>query len=495
MKTFVFPLLVAIIGGMVLYYITKDKVDVRYTLSENIPLSFYESKLHSENIQQLEIKNSGDVLVKKVIIKINKQIDDYSVKKYAETDSVIISQKNGFEMDYPELPPKGSIRLILKTKDNIISDEDIDINDDKGAVYGVFKNADKSNYGLLLWQLIYSLLGIFTIYNYLIDNVQSRINFSPFEKVLKKKKPFYVSTAKWKSIRKEAIEKLFKNDNSFTLERSLAHTLLTHEKDENISGNEWIEIVNGAKKHYQILVEQECFYDYKVDERMLNLKRPENFDDNGWNTIVALISKSFTTLKIRELRYDQIRKIQSFIKKEKPLNVTEHDWERLINLLEEILFYKVSFQMIHTENPVEYLKKENIQFLTQGKQEEAVDLAENLLELNQFKTVYDQLNRIIEGRNISKVKPNTINDVEWEKLMLFSSTIQDIKDKAQTKLELANKIEQEIKPLRDKIVSQLSIIDNVLNNSDYFDKIESYQNTFNKGNFENLKKLALLNKK
>jgi hypothetical protein len=494
MKNLIVSIVAIAVGGIILFYVTKDKVDVRYTLSENIPLSFYNDIRPSENIQQLEIKNIGDVSVKKVVVKINKQIDEYSLKKYAVTDSAYISRKAGFELNYPELPPKGSIKLIFKTKDDIIKDEDIEIYDDKGIVYEAFNNSNQLSLWTLILEVIYFILIINSIYTYLIDNVKSRADYNPLDRILKKSKPLYIGKAKWSEIRKEAMEYLFKKDYNSSIERSLSLKVLLEEKDENISENEWIEIVNSAQNEYRKLIEQECFYEHRIINDLLNLKKPKNYDEIKWSKIVETIGKSFSVSKIRSLKYKDIITIQKFLKTDKPLNVAEEQWEDLINDIEDILLYRLINEMNRANDPVNYLKNEGIQLINTDKDERLKKIAANLSELKQVSAVHEQLTGIIEGYGIDKTKPEIISAKEWGEVELFNRKIEEIKKKAAETFAEATKIKQELKPLKEKITKQLDIVDKVLSDPEFIDKIESYNNDFSSGNFDNLRRLAFLNK-
>ena len=492
MKNFLWSTLAIIIGGVVVYYLNKDKVDVRYSLSENIPLSFYADTNLSENVQQLEIKNTGDILVKKIVIKINKPIIDFSLKKYAQTDSVYISKKTQFEINYSELPPKGSIKLIVKTKDNIIKDEDVEIYDDKGIVYEAFK--DSSTIGYLSVGLIcfYLTIIIYNIYKFLVDEIQYRSDYNPLEKILMRNKPFYISNTKWDEFRKNAIKRMFRNDHNFTLQGSIAYKLLIEEKNKNITESEWITIVSEAQNEFKSLLKREYLTYYNF-HKVLDLKKPKNYDDDGWNKIIDIIGGAFSVHKLQDFRYEKLSEIQNFLVSDKPLNISKKDWERLLNLSEDILIYRIIDDLIRSENAPLFLKTENIQLPTKEKNESICKIAEKIAELYEFKAVYMQLEYIIKGFEIEGNRPEEINQQTWDELKKFSDKIKELKQDANDKFNKAIQIEKELKPVKEKVINQLSIIDNVLCDPEFINKIESYQNDFSSGNFKNLQRLALLN--
>lgn len=54
-KIFIIPIIIAIISGSYAFWINRQVVDVRYTLSENIPINISNQ---SQSVQQLVVKKS-----------------------------------------------------------------------------------------------------------------------------------------------------------------------------------------------------------------------------------------------------------------------------------------------------------------------------------------------------------------------------------------------------------------------------------------------------
>lgn len=76
-------IIVTVIGGFILFYITKDKVDIKYNLSA--PISIPSEK---DYVQQLRIQNVGNATAENLVITLNGNIQKYEIKKYSEQDNI-----------------------------------------------------------------------------------------------------------------------------------------------------------------------------------------------------------------------------------------------------------------------------------------------------------------------------------------------------------------------------------------------------------------------
>ncbi|WP_347350947.1 hypothetical protein [Acetoanaerobium noterae] len=106
LKSLIFPVLVLIVGSTFSYYFLVNKADIRYTLSENIPITLSGSA-STQSIQQIEVKNLGDAKAEKIVINISGNINTYELLKYSQSHRVTeYKTDKSFELIYPELPPE-----------------------------------------------------------------------------------------------------------------------------------------------------------------------------------------------------------------------------------------------------------------------------------------------------------------------------------------------------------------------------------------------------
>ena len=91
MKQVVTLICTLVIGLIVAYFafnLNKEYVDLRYTLSEKIPTRFIEPTLLAETVQQLVVKNNGNIPATRIQIKINGFVKDHDILKNSVSDVV-----------------------------------------------------------------------------------------------------------------------------------------------------------------------------------------------------------------------------------------------------------------------------------------------------------------------------------------------------------------------------------------------------------------------
>ena len=69
-------LVLLLVGGLITKYLFDDKIELRYIVSDRIPTNLFNGN-ETESIQQLELLNTGDVELQRIIIKINTNVLDY----------------------------------------------------------------------------------------------------------------------------------------------------------------------------------------------------------------------------------------------------------------------------------------------------------------------------------------------------------------------------------------------------------------------------------
>src|SRR5687767_11722632 len=112
LRTFPLYLAVPVIAGLILWYLARNSPDVRYSLSERIPVSFAHPDGNPpdgkapEVVQQLEVKNVGSLQSDNVLVKIRGGIKEHILNKHAEMDVPKVTNRDrSFEVQYPALPP------------------------------------------------------------------------------------------------------------------------------------------------------------------------------------------------------------------------------------------------------------------------------------------------------------------------------------------------------------------------------------------------------
>ena len=202
---FLGPLILALIPVVFGYYLNLNKPDVRYTLSEEIPLSFSSADGNTENVQQLEIRNVGSGLAEKIVVKIAGNITNYEVVKYASSDNVEIypSQKL-VEFVYPLLPSQAGFKIVFTSSDKV-EPSDISISHNTGKATDALSASNRLG-TYLIWGLYVLVVGGYlasiaiSFRNSSLDSWKISVQQKRIDQALTVSKPWYVSEVKWPSI-------------------------------------------------------------------------------------------------------------------------------------------------------------------------------------------------------------------------------------------------------------------------------------------------------
>jgi hypothetical protein len=321
-KYILYPLLVLIVGtvisALVFWYITKPSPDIRYTLSDSIPISFLNPEGNPEIIQQLEIKNVGNESAKNIQIKIKGEIIANKLDKHSNADDVkIYNQDKTFEVVYPELPPQGGFKLTLKSINNDINKSNLTVLYNLGLAQEAFtKNQPSSYLNIFLpfvLPFIFSLpyfIGMWSLFK------QSSLKYEKSASLLEMEKPWYIKESTWN--------------------KAIEETL-----------------------HYHIGRDYISDYDLKsLDSyHLLSIEKPKTIDEKNWKNLTDKAVTTFKELYKRKLYYLDKDNILEFLKQKKPEKLTDKDWNELIDDGNASYISKISSYLDNSEDYLTELKR------------------------------------------------------------------------------------------------------------------------------------------
>lgn len=550
MKQIISMLLIPLAIGLIITYfafnLNKEFVDLRYTISEKIPTKYIESST-AETVQQLVVKNNGNIPAEKIQIKITGEIVEYDILKNSVSDNVAEHYSNGhFEAIYPSLPPGAQFSYIFKTNGMGLTKSLIEITHNKGKgtealSSDVVSTASKVGYfSLLAIIFFYFAFLVIQVRSMAIDRLESSGSYTGFYEYLNKSKPFYVSQEKWNSIRRKYIEKMSKVEyfHSTDIEELESYKILNQDKPDYLSADEW-ELIK--EKTTKCLVDF-LSYSIKTSSHLDNLskyftiKKPVNFPDNQWKEVTEDISKSFiVSKKLNERFYisseDIIKELNTGMPDGMPPMHCANYKEYLLKRYYEIIYR----EMLREREPIVFLREVDLSILVKEQQNSLNDLAYKIQLTN-----FDDISSSYEAEHFLKgEKPEWINSKDLAKLVKRAEKYIDLeksitryqsllgalhniankiplKEKSDETIEnkewndirelesktsaIAIKIEEdkaeleiskeETQELKNKILKQLEIVNNILTDPNSIDRIEPYDNPFSKGNFENLQKIS-----
>jgi len=156
----ILPILVPIVAGLFLFYFQQDKPDVRYSLSQRLPLTFSVGD-NSETVQLLEVKNVGKTEAQAILVKSDKKVVKFEIQKNSRADVVESPKDNGpFEVRYASLPPSGNFKIILMSAGEGIVGGDLSITHSKGKASDAFSTNKGWVFVLFFWGMM-GLAGFF----------------------------------------------------------------------------------------------------------------------------------------------------------------------------------------------------------------------------------------------------------------------------------------------------------------------------------------------
>ena len=533
MKTFIISVVATIIAGLVVYYVSLEKPNLIYAVTEPITIQENDSKI---DLQQLEVKNIGKREAQKIRVLIKIPIISYELFKYSKADTVdVFKSPDSIELVYSELPSQGSFKLITKSH-FAISKGLLDISHKGGLAQNALEKRGINLqeiifFGIILFYLTLSTYGLKSTF---IDSWESKSSYN-YDDILKRaRRPFYINAAKWDSIRGKALESMIKKS---TREDLGGFKFLSVDKPRYLSDQEWELFLREVATSFGNRVSSTATEAWGSSEviRLLKITKPINFLEDEWIKLKEKVSKSYVSLRKAELR--RYSEALDVLKSPKPEGLSDEFWEELQEFSRREIITKTLQDIEWKDNPIKYIKelpldllkpkeKEDLQkrayslqlkslpdvlnpeiarkFLDSQKPEwmatpdyeKVLSLANKVWELNILVNKYNGLLRILNSianlKPIGKQKATIIPDEDWEILNKMDTELRALKEEnLRTELEL-NKEKENVMRLKEKVERQLNIIQIFLTDPTVLDRIEDYGGVFAPGNLANLKKLAKL---
>ena len=555
-KILISGIVTLLVGFLISYFansLNKEYVDLRYTLSEKIPTKFLETS-PAENVQQLVVKNNGNIAAQNIRIKINSSIEDFDILKYSISDEVKeYKSTEHFESVYPSLPPEAQFVYVFKTSGSGITKSGIEIIHSKGRAKEALAGVNQSIfskigeyvfYGLILFYVVF-LIFFITISGrtMVIDRLESEGTYTKYNEYLNKKKPFSISQEKWESIRKKYIESKRKAGHLYVtveeVEEQESYKILQNEKPKFVTEDEWVLLKESATKclEDQLIYLIKTTFKYRDFESLFKLERPKYFIEKKWDNIVDEINKNFMVQnRFPNFFNDPPEELIKQIENGRPPGMQKSFWDKYRKFLQKRCFEILcgSILSFNYFDPLDYLSKYNLKLLGKDEQDKLQEVAykiqllgiddisssyhaEKFLEtekpewikLEDYKRLEKKANSYInlekeirQNEDLSEalrkiislaplgLKPESLTDIEWGHLQNLETKISTVAIEIEKEREELNCDKMEHEKLKDKILRQLRIVDNVLSSPESINKIEEYDNPFSKGNFENIQRVA-----
>lgn len=502
----------ALIPVFVGYYLSLDRPDVKYTLSEEIPLSFFTSNITvTENVQQLDIKNVGSAVAERVVVKISGELINYEIVKYASSDSVdeFINQQSA-EFIYPELPPQAGFKIIF-TSASVIEYSDVSISHNDGEATEALSESNR-NTKLFLWGIYFLIFGGYivaisisirnsSIQIWKFDTQKKRI-----DQALNASKPWYVFDDKWPEMHIEVIKKLLKDEyvSQGKVANCASYNFLDLPKPDHFSDDDWKELndlaIERLKDHLSKSIDA---YSEPSILSVIRLKKPDRFVSDEWDKIQTQANNNYID-KMKRGAYRKSSLYQS-LNKSKPEIVSDVTWTEIESYWQEQYYEELSHEIDLSLEPLSVLENNDVDILEQKRK---ASLEKKVYKKIRYKEFDSIISNLLKGNKIVSEKPSVLSDLEWIRIKEFEDLVSELNelDKKEKIIELekqdfyTERLEfstdkADFLQFKNKIIKQLEFLHNFLNDPSMINRIEPYDDTFSPGNWQNIKSIAeLLNR-
>lgn len=544
-------ILLAVTPIFVTYHLNRSQPDVRYTLSEGIPVSFLGTGSGTyESIQQLEVRNIGNARAERVVVKIEGQMTSYEIVKHVASDVVeIFDQQQPIEIIYPGLPPQAGFKLIFKSPVGI-EYSDLSITHSAGAAKEALSQTSVDTTVIILLGIYAVLFGGWAFLS-AKDSIKSSFDLwktkaasNNLEKVLNLPRPWYVAEAKWKTAHADVFRRKVKDDYLYTREiaDSTAYRILCAEKPDHIDSSDWNEVVALAVDR----LEKGCSelargYMESHVMRLLRLEKPKYFPQDKWDDLSERANQNFVAL--RKQTFLKLDSLLQALREEKPAELCERSWFEIITNLQGQYYEVLMGELQTSDAPLDVLSKHDVSVLdekrrheleqwvfTRARYEKLIGLFDSLVDehslgtdkpalvsdwewfrLKRFEEKVAELasdtektralmqlldGLLLDRKIIGTDKPDLLTDREWEKLKKFEEQMEIVSDvecrakEIQVESSRIAAEKDEVCFLKERVERQLNIIHDLLSDPSRIDRIESYDDTFAPGNLENLRRVA-----
>jgi hypothetical protein len=495
--------IISIIGAIILalgsvlvtYYLNRSRAEVKYTLSESIQLT-EEDRI--ENIQKLEVKNVGNAEAERIVVKIFgiDSLSGYQIKKHIASDIIEVNYNpDNIEFVYPILPPGSGFVLTLRSPHGIYLDN-ISISHNKGTANEALAETRVNliPYFLILAFIIWLFYMIYLFRDSAIHTWKRNMYSLHVDDILNKHKLWHISEDQNVQIIVEVLEEKIKGYiYEPHINISSPYMLLNQEKPDYISFADWNELIALASNQFENALSNlaESYSETNV-LMVIRLLKPKYFPEEIWGSIIERANNHF--MKFRHDYLYSLDKVNLALKEKKPEGVSEVVWSKSNELLKEKYFLGLMNEFLIYSSNDDIQEKYDLNLLDDNQRDLLVRLT---CEKERYSVLFEMLDQVLNAKEeLASVAPESVNSTEWRILKGLEKGLDEINN-LDKRISLFEKESSELaiekmntKKTKEKILKQLEIINNILKDPTTINRIESYDETFSVGNWDNLKLVA-----
>ena len=429
---------VIILPIAITYYINRAAANVRYTLSEKIPITFASpSSTTPETVQQLVVKNIGNAAANKVVVKIDGQLTSYSIKKYSAADSVrVFDEQQPFEIVYPTLPPQAGFTIVFQSPGDGIDYANLDISYDAGIAQEALAETRRANNLSLMFYLglvaVYIALISFSIRDSAISSWKRHASVMNPKQILQMNKPWYAWDNEWPALQIGALKEKISGDRLWwgqEISKHAAYQFLAIDTFDQIETSEYKEIIELAINVLDRAYTSELnaiSYAPKTIE-LLRVEKPARFPSGKWNDLVKRANERYIAIRKEEATYSYGGAYKK-LKETKPDEIHESAWSELISYWRAWYGNYLHRELLTSYNQLEFAQDADVSELDASSKSAweiyVSRLRDTITKNYEYQQLRKLLKSLLKSEPLGDTQPELIDDWEWKSIKEIETSVQ-----------------------------------------------------------------------
>lgn len=461
-------------------YFLRETPDVRYSLSAAIPIAFQEAAkgtstrlTNDELVQQVEVANTGKAEAKRIVIKTPRSITQFHLVKHSASEQVeVFNTSDGFELVYPSLPPSSGFQITLKTSGLSLTENDLAVFHQTGKARSVSpgsRSSEASAWSLLSipFLAVYLWIGYVSFRDELKYRLLFRRYSSDVGELLRNSKPWYIRVSDWPEVLEDLLRRALSESMALymPISSSTPYMFLSNDKPEAIPQGSWDKLKEIANARLLELARAKANSAYDCAEilDLLNTQWPSGVTESNRGSVINAISFAYFNRLIDSSTAEELVKILE--RDQKPSSASLDAWEKFRRKAAIEIAQDIGARLLNEEN-IESVEKSPVWELISYSQRE------HLKRLHAGRIAAAEA-----GEQLGKAK--ALKDEVFAEKLNLTSRESDV-----------SRGEARVTASRSKVYRQLEIIERVLADPTYLDRIEPEDDSFVAGNWVLLRKLV-----
>jgi hypothetical protein len=490
-KTIIGTLVASIAAALVTYALTKKAPDVRYSLSDRIPVTFTnQDEVPSESVQQLEVRNVGNEEAHDIQVRINSHITLVKLIKHSERVApAVYVDRIPFELVYPSLPPDASFAIVFKSAQPV-PNSIVTVRHAGGMAKEALAPSNTAWTTIFVWAVVAFniIMTILSFGDSIESRLRRRLDYKPISGIIVSRKPWYASVARWETALREALIGKVKEYSGYltvdSLSKSNASVILDLTRPDRLSDAAWTEVAAAASTAYQDAFRRTIKSAGSKIEGIYSIAKPASLTQATWRELQQE-ARQYHATEITPPAWDRT-KILDLLRNPPQALADSDEWSNLSGFLQKELLRLLTHDIIGSPDPIKKLSETELALLKKSDRSEIQQMAYQL----QLARYGETIARWGTDEIVANGRPSWMKDADFKVFNDLSRLEQRaekcIADAEAAKTAAVEEYEKE-KGLRQRIEWQLAAIQDVLNDPNAADRVESYADQFAPGNLANLK--------